>query len=219
MSDSVRFIVLEGIDGSGTTTQLECLANRLRADDKFVVTTREPTSGPVGKLLRQVLERKVEPDIGGGARFDWTTLALLFAADRAFHAQSLIAPALAQGHVVICDRYDLSSRVYQSVTAPDPDLALAWVSTINDRVPRPDLTLVLDVEPELAEGRRLKRGTEPELFEQSPLQKKLAHAYAEAHKYVPNDRLKHIRGDLPIEAVTELLYAAWLENQLPIKCS
>ncbi len=209
MSNSSQFIVLEGIDGSGTTTQLQCLANRLRADGKSVVTTSEPTSGPVGKLLRQALQGKLISDVDGRVQFDWVTLALLFAADRAFHAQALIKPTLERGHLLICDRYDLSSRIYQSVTAPSPDLALTWVCAINDRVPRPDLTFVLDVEPGLAEERRIKRSAQPELFEQSQLQKRLAQAYGQADKYVPNDRLKHIQGDLPIEEVTEQLYSAY----------
>jgi dTMP kinase len=208
MTVGFRFIVLEGIDGSGTTTQLQCLAQRLRADGNTVVTTSEPTPGPVGLLLRQALEGKLRTDVHGSAPFDWATLALLFAADRANHAQSLIVPTLAQGNLLLCDRYDLSSRIYQSVTADDPEAALAWLCTINERVPRPDLTLVLDIKPELAEGRRSKRGTPPELFEQNQLQRKLAQAYYEAEKYVPNDRLKHVRGELSISEVTDSLYAA-----------
>jgi dTMP kinase len=208
MSIKYRFIVLEGIDGSGTTTQLQCLAERLRADGNSVVTTSEPSPGPVGRLLRQALERNLRPEVDGCAQFDWMTLALLFAADRANHAQSLIIPALAESKILLCDRYDLSSRIYQSVTATDPEAALPWVSALNERVPRPDLTLVLDVAPELAEQRRSRRGSPPELFEQNQLQRKLAQAYCEAEKYVPNDRLAHIRGDVPIDEVTDNLYAA-----------
>ena len=208
MNTTFRFIVLEGIDGSGTTTQLECLAKLLRADGNAVVTTSEPTPGPVGRLLRQALEGSLSPDVDGCSQFDWVTLALLFAADRANHAQSLIVPTLAQGKVLLCDRYDLSSRIYQSVTAADPEAALPWLCILNERVPRPDLTLVLDIEPELAEKRRSTRGAPPELFEQNQLQCKLARAYCEAEKYVPNDRLKHIPGELSISEVTERLYAA-----------
>ncbi len=208
MTIGFRFIVLEGIDGSGTTTQLQCLAQRLRADGHAVVTTNEPTPGPVGRLLRQALEGGLRPDADGCAQFDWATLALLFAADRANHAQSLIIPTLAKGKMLLCDRYDLSSRIYQSVTAPEPEAALPWLSVLNERVPRPDLTLVLDIDPEVAEQRRARRGSPPELFEQNQLQRKLAQAYGEAEKYVPNDRLAHIRGDLSMGEVTDRLYAA-----------
>jgi dTMP kinase len=173
-----------------------------------VVTTGEPTTGPVGKLLRQVLEGKLKGDTDANVEFDWVTLALLFAADRADHAQSLILPTLNRGDLLICDRYDLSSRIYQSLTAPSPDLALAWVCDINAQAPRPDVTLVLDVEPGLAESRRIRRGAEPELFEKSELQRRLAQAYDEAQRYVPNDRLTHVPGNLPIADVTDCLYAA-----------
>ena len=202
-----RFIVLEGIDGSGTTTQLNCLAERLRADGQSVVTTGEPTAGPVGKLLRRILEGTLEV-APGSTQFDWITLALLFAADRAHHAQTVIRPTLQQGQILICDRYDLSSRIYQSVTAPNPEAALPWVGAINEQAPRPDLTIVLDIDPELAEQRRLKRGGRAELFERGPLQRKLAQSYLKAETYVPNDRLKHVQGDLPISDVTEILHAA-----------
>lgn len=208
MTEPIRFIVLEGIDGSGTTTQLEALATRLRAAGKSVVTTREPTTLPVGALLRKILEGRLETS----TQFDWVTLALLFAADRAHHVHSVIVPSLEQGSIVICDRYDLSSRIYQSLTAPEPATALPWVCAVNDRVPRPDITCVLDVDAELAERRRVARGGKPELFEQIALQRRLAEAYTDAHRYVPNDRLAHFRGDLPIEQVTELLYAACTSN-------
>ena len=127
---------------------------------------------------------------------------MLFAADRAWHMQSVIEPNLQREYTILCDRYDLSSRIYQSVTAPNPEVALPWVCAINGQARRPDLTLVLDVDPEIAERRRVKRGAKAELFEQSQLQRKLALGYQEAHKYVPNDRLKHVPGDLPISEVT-----------------
>jgi dTMP kinase len=207
MKAQIRFVVLEGIDGSGTTTQLDALATRLRASGQTVITTREPTSGPVGVLLRKILEGKL--DAGeSSSHFDWVTLALLFAADRAHHVHSVIRPSLERGHIVICDRYDLSSRIYQSVTSPDPQTALPWVCTLNERAPRPDITFVLDVDAELAEKRRVARGGKAELFEQTALQRRLARAYSEAHQYVPNDRLKHVPGDRTIEQVTELLYQA-----------
>ena len=211
MAKPIQFIVLEGIDGSGTTTQLGALAGRLRAAGKSVVTTGEPTAGPVGLLLRKILEGKLGPD-EGATSFDWVALALLFAADRAHHAQSSILPSLERGQIVICDRYDLSSRIYQSITAPNPDTALPWVSALNDRVPRPDLTFVLEVDPDLAEQRRSARGTEAELFEKNSLQRRLARAYAEAVRYVPNDRLKHVQGDLPIGEVTDILVEVCLSS-------
>ena len=205
-----RFIVLEGIDGAGTTTQTRLLAERLRQADHVVVTTGEPSSGPVGSLIRQALERRLQHDGAPISPFAWATLALLFAADRADHAHRCILPAIQSGATVICDRYDLSSCIYQSVTAPDPQGALRWVQTLNSQVPRPDITVVLDVKPSVAEHRRANRGAAPELFEQNSLQRQLALAYEEAERFVPNDRLAHVDGEQPVEAVTERLCAICL---------
>jgi dTMP kinase len=205
-----RFIVLEGIDGAGTTTQARLLAERLRQVGHLVVTTGEPSSGPVGSLIRQALERRLQHDGAPISQFDWATLALLFAADRADHANRCIVPALQSGAYVICDRYDLSSCIYQSVTAPDPQVALSWVQTLNCQVPRPDITVVLDVSPGTAELRRAIRGAAPELFEQTSLQRQLASAYEDAQHFVPNDRLAHLDGEQLVDAVTERLCAVCL---------
>src|SRR4051794_39705484 len=110
-----RFIVLEGIDGAGTTTQTARLVDRLRGDGKTAVKiTREPSDGPIGSLVRQVLTgRIVSP---GGRAPGWTTMALLFAADRMDHVESEIEPFLLSDGVVVSDRYDASSLAYQSVS-------------------------------------------------------------------------------------------------------
>jgi dTMP kinase len=202
-----RFIVLEGIDGAGTTTQTRRLAQRLRHDGCQVVTTCEPSSGPVGNLIRQALERRLRLNADETIGLDWATLALLFAADRTDHVSRCIEPALQSGAYVICDRYDLSSCIYQSLTAPDPERALRWVRELNGQLRRPDITIVLDVNPDVAEIRRAKRGTEPELFERRNLQERLAVAYRNSEDYVPNDRLVHQNGEVSVTEVTELLYA------------
>jgi len=202
-----RFIVLEGIDGAGTTTQTHRLAQRLRHQGCQVVTTCEPSSGPVGNLIRQALGRRLRLDGGETVELDWATLALLFAADRTDHVSRCIEPALRSGAYVICDRYDLSSCIYQSLTAPDPERALRWVRELNSQLRRPDITLVLDVNPDVAEVRRAKRGTEPELFERQSLQQRLAMAYQDSQNFVPNDRLVHVNGELLAAEVTERLHA------------
>jgi len=202
-----RFIVLEGIDGAGTTTQTRRLAQRLRQQRCQVVTTCEPSSGPVGNLIRQALERRLRINGDEAIELDWATLALLFAADRTDHVSRCIEPALRSGAYVICDRYDLSSCIYQSLTAPDPEQALRWVRELNSQLRRPDITLVLDVNPDIAEIRRTKRGTEPELFERRSLQQRLAVAYRDSQNYVPDDRLVHVSGEVSAAEVTERLYA------------
>ncbi|MGZ6028562.1 MAG: dTMP kinase [Myxococcaceae bacterium] len=129
-----RVIVLEGIDGSGTTTQTARLVASLRAAGHVVLGTREPSEGPMGLLLRQALTRRL---VGISDR----VLALLFAADRLDHLASLVEPALAEGKVVVSDRYVLSSLAYQGMRLP-----LAWVEALNAAARPADLTLYLDVE-------------------------------------------------------------------------
>src|SRR5580704_3077298 len=139
-----RFVVLEGIDGSGTTTHVARLADRLRARKELVRTTREPSDGPVGTLVRQVLTGRVV--VPGGLAPGWATMALLFAADRMDHVESEIAPFIDQGGVVVSDRYDASSLAYQSVSSgAESREAVEWIRSINRYVLRPDLTIVLDV--------------------------------------------------------------------------
>jgi dTMP kinase len=110
-----RFVVLEGIDGSGTTTQVARLAERLRTMHVPVRATREPSDGPVGVLIRQVLTGRVI--VPGGRSPGWATMALLFAADRMDHVESEIAPFTAGGGVIVSDRYDASSLAYQSISS------------------------------------------------------------------------------------------------------
>src|SRR5690606_10046542 len=92
-----RFIVIEGIDGSGSTTQAKRLVAHLTEVGKPAVCTCEPSQGVVGQLIRRVLSRRLDDAGGEPVTLDWRTLALLFAADRADHVNSTIAPALARG--------------------------------------------------------------------------------------------------------------------------
>jgi dTMP kinase len=141
------FIVLEGIDGSGTTTQLNRLAERLRPQGRSVVATREPSPGPIGLLLRDLLRgTHANPD---GSSLDERAMALLFAADRRDHLTREIEPALAGGFDVVSDRYLPSSLAYQAVAADR-----AWVEQLANGVREPDLTLLLDVEIGVAARRR-----------------------------------------------------------------
>lgn len=189
------FIVLEGIDGSGSTTHTKLLAQALRARGLRVVETCEPSSGPVGSLIRQVLQKRLfVADAAGPRSFAWSTMALLFAADRMDHLDSTIVPALREGAVVLSDRYDLSSLAYQSCTAPNGDKVVPWIRELNAAALRPDLTLVLDVPVEVAEERRRARGGLEEMFETRDLQARLAGVYADAERLIPDDRVAHVLG-------------------------
>jgi dTMP kinase len=187
------FIVLEGLDGSGTTTQTARLGARLTACGISCVTTREPTPGPVGQLIRGALTSKLQHD-GAPVQLDFRTLALLFAADRSDHNQRLVRPYLSAGHVVISDRYTLSSLLYQSLTAPAGVECLPWLRQINDSAETPDLVIVLDVSAAEAAARRTLRGEPAELFERDELQARLARGYRDAKRLLPGQRVEVLDG-------------------------
>jgi dTMP kinase len=168
-----RFIVLEGLDGAGTTTQSQRLAAWLRGRGRTVHVTAEPSGGPLGALARLVLTRR----LGGGdaAGFDAAALALVFAADRLDHVAAEIAPRLAAGTDVVCDRFTLSSLAYQSLTTGDA----AWVEAVNAKALAPDVTLFLRVPARVAVARRFAASASGarELFEVPAFQRKVARSY------------------------------------------
>ncbi len=123
-----NFIVLEGIDGSGTTTQAEQIKKEFTDMGLPAHVTAEPTTGPVGAMIRQVLSGRLVTRIGSSASPPgWTTMALLFAADRQDHLESEIEPNLRDGVNVICDRYLYSSVIYQSVSSNKPN-SIEWLA-------------------------------------------------------------------------------------------
>src|ERR1017187_1840709 len=126
MNSKGRFVVLEGIDGAGTTTHVARLAERLRASRVPVRATREPSDGPIGTLVRQVLTGRIV--VPGGRAPAWATMALLFAADRMDHVETEIEPFVASGGTMISDRYDASSLAYQSVMSGNGgEAAVEWI--------------------------------------------------------------------------------------------
>jgi dTMP kinase len=192
-----RLLVLEGLDGAGTTTQARLLGERLRAAGREVHVTAEPSSGPVGALLRQVLLKRVNG--GGGGEFDPHAVALLFAADRLDHLAAEVRPRLARGIDVVSDRYTLSSLAYQALTTGDPD----WVEQVNQRAMAPDLTIFLRVRPGLALGRRRAAGTAPELYEVDAFQRKVARSYEQAilRLVSAGQRVEALDGEAPVGEV------------------
>ena len=190
------FIVLEGIDGAGTTTQARRLVDALTAMGVEALLTQEPTKGETGRLIRRMLQQTSS----GNAAPDWATLALLFAADRREHARCEIEPALSRGTCVVSDRYDLSSLIYQSATAPaaiagnEEHSLVDWLRAVNWWAPRPNLTIVLDVPADVAERRRAGR-SDVDIFETSELQRKLAAMYRQAGDFVPKDCVAHVDGE------------------------
>ncbi|MFL5318663.1 MAG: dTMP kinase [Myxococcaceae bacterium] len=197
------FIVLEGLDGAGTTTQAERLGQMLRKQGRKVLITREPSDGPLGLLIRQALTGRLGMP-GGKGPLSQQTLALMFAADRMDHLEAQVHPALQAGVTVICDRYLLSSLAYQGATVP-----MEWVNELNREATSPDLTLFVGVDVETASKRRAIRGGDPELFDADEKQAKIREQYAEAIKLLQKkERIVHIDGTAGIDDVTD---ACWAE--------
>lgn len=199
-----RFIVIEGIDGAGTTTQAKRLVTALRSRNIAALETREPTDGPVGMLLRQVLRGRLVS--AAGTAFSWQELGLLFAADRLEHAAHELGPRRAEGAWLVCDRYDYSSVAYQSASAGDISV-IPWLRELNRHAPRPDLTLVVDVAPDVARARRLARAGEQEIFDDDAFQARLAAFYRDIERHFPGDRIVHVDGDGDADSVFAALFA------------
>ena len=151
-----RFLVLEGMDGTGTTTIAHLVSERLRARDLRVCLTSEPTDGPLGRLLRSHLT--------GGLNLDPFTTALVFSGDRADHLARTIRPALDRGEWVVCDRYLLSTLAYQGAEGVSREAILGASSGFEV----PDLTVVLEVSDDVREermsGRRQRERYEDPAF-------------------------------------------------------
>jgi dTMP kinase len=164
-----RFYVVEGADGVGSSTQCHRLVDGLRAAGRQVHLTAEPSSGPIGLMIRQLL---------GGDRPRTAIhreLALLFAADRLDHVAREIEPQLQAGVDVVSDRYVLSSIVYQSL-----DLPLEWVRELNRFAPPADATVLITLPLEIAWARleaRLADGARREVFDARPTQARVHAEY------------------------------------------
>ena len=152
------FIVFEGIDGSGKTTQINLLKQKIEALNIKCLETREPSDGPIGVMIRQCLT--------GRMQMDEAALAALFAADRLDHINNGtngLKSKLEDGICVISDRFVLSNYAYQSVKAP-----LDWVMNLNSqalKILRPDCHIFIDVSPEITLERMAQGRFQTELFE------------------------------------------------------
>lgn len=135
------FVVFDGCEGAGKSTQAKLLAEALRADGHEVVLTREPGGTPVGEAVRSIL---LDPKSG---EIDAKTEALLFAAARANHVCKLIKPALARGAIVVCDRFVESSLAYQGAGRGLGLMPVGRISEFATGGLRADLIIVLDIDP------------------------------------------------------------------------
>lgn len=144
---SARFITLEGGEGAGKSTQLQALAEAIRARGHNVITTREPGGSPGAEAIRALL-------MGGEAdRWSPRTEALLFAAARADHVEKTIRPALARGDWVLCDRFIDSTRAYQGGAGGISDADILALHGVGSEGLLPDRTLVLALDVDEAATR------------------------------------------------------------------
>lgn len=199
-----RFIVIEGLDGAGTTTQTGILASRMREKGHTVVHGSEPTGSPIGLLIRRALRREVE--------LSPVALAYLYAADRQEHVVDPVTGILAAHRAgwILSDRYTFSSLAYQSLACPF-DLVLS----LNRRFPRPGTVVFLDTSPEVAAGRRSQRGGD-ELFDAMELQQAIYANYQRAFEVAEDQgtRIIRIDGNRGLEETADTV---WKElTNLPI---
>ena len=202
------FITFEGIDGSGKSTQVKYLANRLMTLGREVVLTREPGGSTGAEEIRSlVLE-------GAPERWSAETEILLFTAARRDHMEKLILPALEDGKIVICDRFADSTRMYQGLTRGD---LRSTVDSLTDLMIKrqPDLTILIDMDPELGHRRAKARNTKEERFEDFgvDLQRRMRAGFLQLAKEFP-DRIRIVNGNQSVEDLSEEIYGVVQETLL-----
>ena len=195
MNTSGTFISFEGIDGSGKSTQARLLAEALRDRGHDVVLTREPGGSPGAEEIR-ALVLQGDPD-----RWSAETEILLFTAARRDHLERTIEPALKAGKIVICDRFADSTRMYQGVSRGD---LRALVDKLHALMIRrePDLTLLIDMDPDTGLARAKGRQGAEERFEDfgPDLQRRMRGGFLDLAKEFPN-RFRVIDGNRDVDSV------------------
>lgn len=181
MRDKGYFISFEGIDGSGKSTQIQRLADFLRSLSFDIVVTREPGGSIGGEEIRKLL---LQGDVD---RWSAETEILLFTAARRDHLERIILPAMKNGQIVICDRFTDSTRMYQGMRGPK---LKKLVDMLDKEVigHDPDLTILIDIDPEIGLRRAKSRETVEERFEDFglELQKKMRKGFLDLSKQFSN---------------------------------
>lgn len=168
-----NFIAFEGIDGSGKSTQISLLIERLKKEKIYCYSTMEPTNSPIGSLIHQIMTGRVKTDN--------RVIAGLFVADRLDHLLNEVDGILFkinEGITVITDRYYFSSYAYQGV-----DMPMEWVIKANEQssmILKPTVTIFIDVDPAVAVGRMAKNRFHQELFEEKSRLVKVRENYLKA---------------------------------------
>ena len=191
------FISFEGIDGSGKSTQIQRLAKFLETLDFDVITTREPGGSKGGEEIRNLLlQGKVD-------RWSAETEILLFTAARRDHLERIILPALEESKIVICDRFTDSTRMYQGMRGAN---LRNLVDTLNEKVINfdPDLTIIIDINPEISLKRAKSRKTVEERFEDFgvDLQMKMRKGFIDLAKEF-GDRIEVVDGQQSVDKLAQ----------------
>lgn len=189
----MAFVAIEGIDGSGKSTVILQLAEILPK----VYVTREPSGGPIGRLIKEWALK--------GGTIDPHVDALLFAADRIEHYKREIEPKVREGYIVISERYIESSIAYQGAAGVPID----FIKIINSAVPKADITIILDVDPEIAIARIKQRG-DSEKYEHSAFLKRVREIYLqrareEGYPVVDASRPPNVVAKDVAEIITQML--------------
>lgn len=195
-----RFIVFEGIDGSGKSTQIELLRQKLVKEGRKVFVTAEPTQSVTGGILRDALS--------GNYKRSSTELAAMFLADRVFHNVNPVCgikQALDKGYDVISDRYYYSSLAYQGL-----DSDLKWVMDMNLNCPdiqKPDLCVFLDLDAESSKARIEKNRASVEIFEQAELLEKIRGKFFEVFEKLEDEYIEIVNAAESVDTVFENISA------------
>lgn len=189
-----KLIVFEGIDGMGKSSQLQLLADALRQRSLPVVTTREPTDGPHGRVIREMLKSR--------ARYRPEEELAAFIADRRQHVDDFLRPQLAAGNNILCDRYYLSTIAYQGARGLD----IEKIITAHAFAPPPDLALLLDAPSGVGIARIHGRGDTPNDFERLDYLEKVRRLFAT----LSFPCIRRIDASQPMEIVHQEIVAATL---------
>ena len=197
MKNKGYFISFEGIDGSGKSTQIQRLAKFLEALGLNVIITREPGGSVGGEEIRNLLLQ------GNVDRWSAETEILLFTAARRDHLERIILPALEEGKIVICDRFADSTRMYQGMRGPN---LRNLVDSLNEKVIKfdPDLTILIDINPEISLKRAKSRKTVEERFEDFgvELQMKMRKGFIELAEEFGN-RIEVVNGQQSVDNLAQ----------------
>ena len=200
------FITFEGIDGSGKTTQLRLLAKRLRAAGQAVVETVEPGGTEIGRQIRRILLDPANTALVARVEL------LLYFASRSQNVEEVIRPALASGAIVLCDRFTDSTLAYQGCGRGLDTEPILQLDSLACQGLSPNLTILIDIDPEESRRRSLKRNTESAATEtriddeSAAFHHRVRDGYHALARQFP-ERIRTIPGSFPVDEVAELVWS------------